>query len=414
VPQNELKDLLKLLPKKIDESSSSDGTDPNSNCSDCSTSSMPSKQKIDIESLWLDCSVSTCQASPSHLLVQTTDFFYPLIDCPFTQGQIACANVLSDLYSTGITHCDNLLMLLGVCRTLPQEIRSIITKELASGFSSHASLAQSRVSGGQTVFNPWFIIGGVASSVIDRQKFSPPIRAIPGDVIVLTKPLGTQPAVNAYQWMVNARRIKVPLYDLFISFFISITFYSFSLYILFFILIFVLTEEKKKSYTEKPPAIIRWEKALEFLTEEDVFNAFKTSVVSMRRLNKTAAMLMNKYDFHACTDVTGFGLVGHAQNLCESQELSVDFEIHTLPLIPKTKDIVKMSSFKLLEGLSAETSGGLLICLPKENAELFCQEILKEEGFPAWIIGSVKEGFFFLFFFLLFIILLYLLFYSVF
>lgn len=61
-------------------------------------------------------------------LVQTTDFFYPLVDDPYMQGKIACANVLSDLYATGVWQCDNLLMLLGISTELRTNEREIVTK----------------------------------------------------------------------------------------------------------------------------------------------------------------------------------------------------------------------------------------------------------------------------------------------
>uniref|UniRef100_A0A1X7VXR3 PurM-like C-terminal domain-containing protein n=1 Tax=Amphimedon queenslandica TaxID=400682 RepID=A0A1X7VXR3_AMPQE len=85
------------------------------------------------------------------------------------QRKIACANVLSDLYAVGVEYCDNMLMLLDLC--------------IEAGTSCN---------GGQTVINPWFIIGGVASAITMREKFIMPDQAVAaGDVLVLTKPLGT-------------------------------------------------------------------------------------------------------------------------------------------------------------------------------------------------------------------------------
>ena len=80
---------------------------------------------------------------------------------------------------------------------------------------------------------------------------------------------------------------------------------------------------------------------------------------NMARLNKNAAILMHKYSAHAATDITGFGILGHAKNLAKNQRANVDFLIHTLPVI---KNMVKIFSasginFKLTEGYSAETSG---------------------------------------------------------
>ena len=103
-------------------------------------------------------------------LVQTTDFFYPLVDDPYMQGKIACANVLSDLYAMGISDCDNMLMLLGVSNEMTLKERDVITKLIIEGFNDLAREAGTTVNGGQTVLNPWYIIGGVASSVVTTEE----------------------------------------------------------------------------------------------------------------------------------------------------------------------------------------------------------------------------------------------------
>lgn len=122
-------------------------------------------------------------------LVQTTDFFYPLVEDPYMQGKIACANVLSDLYAMGVSECDNMLMLLGISTDLTNKERHIVTPLVIKGFSDLAREAGTSVNGGQTVLNPWFIVGGVASSVCADDEFIMPDKAVPGDVLVLTKPL---------------------------------------------------------------------------------------------------------------------------------------------------------------------------------------------------------------------------------
>ena len=104
-------------------------------------------------------------------IVQTTDFFYPLVDDPYMQGKIACANVLSDLYAMGVAECDNMLMLLGVSNQMTLKERHVVTPLVIQGFSDLAMEAGTSVNGGQTVLNPWFIIGGVASSVVSKDEF---------------------------------------------------------------------------------------------------------------------------------------------------------------------------------------------------------------------------------------------------
>lgn len=96
------------------------------------------------------------------------------------------------------------------------------------------------------------------------------------------------------------------------------------------------------------------------------------AVESMSVLNNTASGLMKKHGAHGATDITGFGIKGHAENLVAVQEAEVDYKITHLPLIDGMHEIEKECfNFKLVEGYSAETSGGLLLMIPKENAEAF-------------------------------------------
>lgn len=284
-------------------------------------------------------------------LVQTTDFFYPLVEDPYMQGRIACANVLSDLYAMGVTECDNMLMLLGVSNEMTLKERATVTKLVMEGFRDLCTEAGTSVNGGQSVLNPWYIIGGVASAVCTKDEFVMPDQAVAGDVIMLTKPLGTQIAVNAHQWVNGG--------------------------------------------TEKFLSKIR-----HIVTDEQVVEAYQAGMYSMARLNRTAARLMIKYGAHCATDVTGFGILGHARNLAKAQKRAVSFKLHSLPILAGMAGVAKTIAsgdgacinFKLLEGFSAETSGGLLICLPRVEAEQFCEEIESVDGVPAWIIGDVVEG----------------------
>jgi len=276
-------------------------------------------------------------------LVQTTDYFYPLVDDPYMMGKITCANVLSDLYAMGVTDCDNMLMLLSCSNKMTDKERDVIIPIIMRGFKDCAEEAGSQVTGGQTVLNPWLTIGGVATSVCLSNEYITPDNAVVGDVLVLTKPLGTQVAVNAYQWL------------------------------------------------DQPE---RWNRIKLVVSEDDVRKAYQRAMFSMARLNRMAARLMHKYNAHGATDVTGFGLLGHANNLAKIQKNEVGFVIHNLPVIAKMAAISKACGnlFGLLQGTSAETSGGLLISLPREQAAAFCKDIEKQEGYQSWIIGIVEKG----------------------
>ncbi|XP_055399828.1 selenide, water dikinase 1 isoform X2 [Bubalus kerabau] len=208
-------------------------------------------------------------------LVQTTDYIYPIVDDPYMMGRIACANVLSDLYAMGVTECDNMLMLLGVSNKMTDRERDKVMPLIIQGFKDAAEEAGTSVTGGQTVLNPWIVLGGVATTVCQPNEFIMPDNAVPGDVLVLTKPLGTQVAVAVHQWL------DIP---------------------------------------EK------WNKIKLVVTQEDVELAYQEAMMNMARLNRT---------------------------------------------------------------------GGLLICLPREQAARFCAEIKSPkygEGHQAWIIGIVEKG----------------------
>lgn len=103
---------------------------------------------------------------------------------------------------------------------------------------------------------------------------------------------------------------------------------------------------------------------------------------------------MHKYEAHACTDVTGFGLTGHGENLLEHQKDQLNFMVHTLPIIKHIKKISEClgRSSHLLSGKMVETSGGLLISLPQSNAQKFLTDFEAMTGKNCWIIGSVVEG----------------------
>ena len=115
---------------------------------------------------------------------------------------------------------------------------------------------------------------------------------------------------------------------------------------------------------------------------------------SMAHLNRNAAKLMNKYKSHGATDITGFGMLGHAQNLVNVQhEGPLDFIIHSLPLIEHTKAINdNVLNFKLTTGYSAETSGGIFCMLDKSTVRDFQSELLEKYGQESWVVGEVTRA----------------------
>ncbi|NWV85589.1 SPS1 dikinase, partial [Dasyornis broadbenti] len=220
-------------------------------------------------------------------------------------GRIACANVLSDLYAMGVTECDNVLMLLSVSQRMSEEVTAPGARGRAGpGVGEEPVLsikAAMRVMGWGLGKGAWQLPRVSQESVTNGG-------AVPGDVLVLTKPLGTHMAVTAHQWL------DIPE---------------------------------------------RWNKIKLVVTREEVELAYQEAVSSMATLNRTAAGLMRAFGAHAATDVTGFGVLGHARALAAQQRLDVAFVIHNLPVIAKMAAVSKACGGRggLLQGTAPETSG---------------------------------------------------------
>ncbi|NXV56222.1 SPS1 dikinase, partial [Molothrus ater] len=109
-----------------------------------------------------------------------------------------------------------------------------------------------------------------------------------------------------------------------------------------------------------------------------------------------AAGLMRAFGAHAATDVTGFGVLGHARALAEQQRLDVAFVIHNLPIIACMAAVSRAAGGRgaLLQGTAPETSGGLLVVLPRAQAARFCtlKAPGRGPGLQAWIVGVVEKG----------------------
>jgi len=275
-------------------------------------------------------------------LIQTTDFFTPLVDDPYLNGRISACNVLSDLYACGTPICDNVLMLLGSSIKFTNTERDIVVPMMIKGFNEACVEAGTKVRGGHTLVNPWPLIGGVASTV--TSKFIAPTSAKVGDKLVLTKPLGTQIAVNMFQW----RDLQKPIYK--------------------------KLPEQLQSTTDQ---------------------LYRDACISMATLNKVGAEAMQKFNAHGGTDITGFGVLGHAENLCKAQNnQNLTFKITSLPLLENSAEIDEKCQglFKLVKGLSAETSGGLLVSISEADVDGFLDHMENGTGIRPWVIGDVVKA----------------------
>jgi len=214
---------------------------------------------------------------------------------------------------------------------------------MIQGYVDTAQQANVRVGGGQSVYNMWPMLGGCAIAAVTEDSFRWPNNAQVGDTLVLTKPLGMRLAINTMQW---------------------------------------LKSDKQKR-----------EKMLKVLPESTILETFYRAEAYMATLNMVGARLLRKYKSNACTDVTGFGVLGHANYLAQAQKNNVKFVIESLPILKDLHrlETEKVTSYKLLEGYAAETSGGLLVALNPSSVDGFVQE-MHDAGLDAWKIGKVVEG----------------------
>jgi selenide,water dikinase len=323
----------------------------------------------------MDCSIvplSYCSGGqdPQQLvLVSTTDFFFPSVEDPYLQGQIGAANVVSDLCAVGVSSPDTVLMQLAASTDMEAAERKIVTREIMRGFNERVLAAGSRVTGGQSVFNPWPLIGGTAVACVPANRIVRPDGVRPGDILVLTKPIGFQLAVNLKQW------------------------------------------------TKRPTPLYKG-KIEGHMSLSDIDTLYDAAALRMRRLNCAAARLMLKHGATGATDVTGFGLVGHAANLAAASSAAmegaaapgtagaagpspcpscdptnataatdarprVSIRFDRVPVLRgalRADDLLD-GKYNLRAGLSAETSGGLLIAFPSHAAAAdFVAELLSCNG----------------------------------
>jgi selenide,water dikinase len=187
-------------------------------------------------------------------------------------------------------------------------------------------------------------LGGVAMSVVKESEMIRPTGIMEGDILVLTKPLGNQLAVNLKQWL-------------------------------------------------KRPSLL-YKNCIEgHMTEGEIDALYASASSGMMRLNLNGAKLMHKYRSHGATDVTGFGILGHARNLGAAQDRSVFLNLTFLPFITgalKASRLIQ-DKYKLLQGLSAETSGGLLVALPSmDAANQYIKELKDLDGTESWVVGHAR------------------------
>ena len=274
-------------------------------------------------------------------LVQSVDFFTPIVNDPKTFGRIAAANALSDIYAMGGKPL-TVMNLVG----FPPCLEHDVLVEILQGGAEKVHEAEAIIVGGHTVEDDEPKYGLSVTGLVEPDRLLTTAGANPGDRLILTKPLGTGILATALKG--------------------------------------------------------------EVITEEQMADAIR----DMQTLNKTSAEVMLQVGVNACTDITGFGLLGHAQELAEASQVGLEIEASSLHIYPQVMEfaeigLIPVGSYRNREHylpkvtnrnqLSPEvvdiladpqTSGGLLISVSEEKVETLCTQ-LEAAGSHAFKIGRI-------------------------
>jgi len=284
-------------------------------------------------------------------LVQTVDFFPPVVDDAFIYGQIAAANSLSDVYAmNGVPR--TALNLLGYPDDKDPDFTHLGLADIFAGGAERCAAAGCTIVGGHTVRDSEIKFGYAVTGIVHPSKVLTNATAKPGDKLVLTKPLGTG---------------------------------------------FVTTAHK----------------AGECAKESETF---KAAVASMIQLNVIGQQAIEEVGgAHALTDVTGFGLAGHAFEMAEGARVTLVLELSKLPLLPGVEKLATHRHFKTrasktnaeyvggglkTEGkldpvrlevfYDAQTSGGLLVSIAPERVDALVASLKRRGAAAAAVIGEVR------------------------
>ena len=279
----------------------------------------------------------------STALIQTTDFFPPIVDDPYLYGKIAATNALSDVYAMGGEPKLALNILCAAEGMAEETIRQILRGGYDAAYDAGAI-----ITGGHTIRGAEPIYGLAVSGFVHPGKVLTNSNAKPGDVLILTKPLGVG----------------------------------------------IITTGAKAD-----------------MVETQVMNRIYTQ---MATLNKAARDVMVQFSVHSCTDVTGFGLMGHSYEMAQGSNCTLHIQVDKVPYHAEALELAAMGlipagAYRNREYAQAgvavqgkfslamedilydpQTSGGLLFAIPAEEAEA-CLAQLKRTIPQAAIIGYVTE-----------------------
>ena len=277
-------------------------------------------------------------------VIQTLDFFPPVVDDPYDFGAIAAANGMSDVYAMG----GEVVLALNIC-AFPVDLPLEVIAEILRGGAEKVAEAGGVIAGGHTLNDHEPKYGLSVMGLVHPDRVLTKAGARPGDVLVLTKPLGVG----------------------------------------------IITTALKGQAAD--PAHVA------------------AAVESMKRLNRQAARVIQQVGVHACTDVTGFALLGHAYEMAEKSGVQLRFHLERLPFLAGALQYAEQQLFpggtsnnqrayehavRFGPGISEEmqlllytpeTSGGLLVAVPPERLDTLTG-LFADAGHPCWVVGDVVEG----------------------
>ena len=297
------------------------------------------------------------------VLIQTTDFFTPIVDDPWLYGAIAAANSMSDVYAMGgeVHVCLNIA-------GFPEDLEPEVIGEILAGGAAKVQEADAAIAGGHTVTNPEPFYGLSVTGIAAPGSLFRKGSAAAGDSLVLTKPLGTG---------------------------------------------VITTAAKLTGPGESPPA----RKARHAMGKPDIEPShLECAISSMTRLNRAAARAGRAAGVGSGTDITGYGLLGHAVELATASAadtpIQLQIEAACVPSLPGVFDYIEAGyltrgSVRNPEHFGghvtaaanvtaahktllweAETSGGLLLAVPESGLSSF-RAVCEGEEQPFWEIGKV-------------------------
>ena len=282
--------------------------------------------------------------SPDRAIVFTADFFTPIVDTPYEFGAIAAANAVSDVYAMG----GEPILALNLC-AFPSDLPQEIMREIIRGGAEKIREAGGVLAGGHSVRDAELKFGMAVVGLAHPDRIMTKDRARVGDRLFLTKPLGGGVISTALQ--------------------------------------------NQKSKPQHVKEAVRW----------------------MMELNKIFLPLIRELPVTAGTDVSGFGLVGHALEIARQSSVRIRINFSSVPFFPGAREYSKMEMISggtrkngeyfgartivsrkvpasdLMLLFDAQTSGGLLLCIPDNRMKLFHQ-LVKKAKHPIWEIGSVIQG----------------------